>query len=383
MVVLYDAGTTRLLKLLLVIVLGTAGLSAPGTLYAAMTAQLKAKQTLLPLLLFPLIVPALLASVKATSLVILGDPMEQSQAVDRAAGRVRSDLLVAVRSAVRSCRRGYDWQCAKAPGLHRARRGICCSLGSYCGLFVAPAEQYMGDVQRIMYVHVPTAWNWMLAVLFAFVCAVAFLFTQRHEVGRAARSGPRSRRAARVPALLPGRDLGEADVGRVVGLGSAPDLGRRAALRHRSASSRCAVRRRSDERAIWSAVATIIASVDLPIVYFSVKWWNSLHQAAVDAADRVVAVSLPLRVNAFGVLFLMIGFIMLRTRIAALRLRAGDWPCRSRLRTRKQESSHDRRSRQRRLGVRLGRVRNHRARCFVDLRRSSLVDASAGGAGTP
>lgn len=78
MVILYDAGTTRLTTLLLVILLGTAGLSAPGTLYAAMTAQLKAKQTLLPLLLFPLIVPALLASVKATSYVILGDPMGQA-----------------------------------------------------------------------------------------------------------------------------------------------------------------------------------------------------------------------------------------------------------------------------------------------------------------
>ncbi len=75
MTVLYDAGTTRLLSLLGIIILGTAGLSAPGTLYAAMTAQVRAKQTLLPLLLFPLIVPALLASVKATSLVILGDPM--------------------------------------------------------------------------------------------------------------------------------------------------------------------------------------------------------------------------------------------------------------------------------------------------------------------
>jgi heme exporter protein B len=79
MVILYDAGTTRLLQLLLIIMLGSAGLSAPGTLYAAMTAQVRAKQTLLPLLLFPLIVPALLASVKATSLVILGDPMEQSR----------------------------------------------------------------------------------------------------------------------------------------------------------------------------------------------------------------------------------------------------------------------------------------------------------------
>ena len=76
MVILYDAGTTHLLSLVGIIILGAAGLSAPGTLYAAMTAQVKAKQTLLPLLLFPLIVPALLASVKATSLVILGDPMQ-------------------------------------------------------------------------------------------------------------------------------------------------------------------------------------------------------------------------------------------------------------------------------------------------------------------
>lgn len=79
MVVLYDAGTDRLPSLLLIIVLGAAGVSAPGTLYSAMTSQARAKQTLLPLLLFPLIVPVLLASVKATSLAILGDPMQQSR----------------------------------------------------------------------------------------------------------------------------------------------------------------------------------------------------------------------------------------------------------------------------------------------------------------
>ncbi|PYQ61507.1 MAG: hypothetical protein DMF58_04555 [Acidobacteria bacterium] len=45
-----------------------------------MTSQARAKQTLLPLLLFPLIVPVLLASVKATSLAILGDPMDQGRA---------------------------------------------------------------------------------------------------------------------------------------------------------------------------------------------------------------------------------------------------------------------------------------------------------------
>ncbi len=77
MVVLYDAGTMRVAGLVGVILLGAAGLAAPGTLYAAMTSQARAKQTLLPLLLFPLVVPVLLSAVKATSLLILGDPMGQ------------------------------------------------------------------------------------------------------------------------------------------------------------------------------------------------------------------------------------------------------------------------------------------------------------------
>ena len=50
-------------------VLGALGLSAPGAMYAAMTARLSNQQLLLPLLLFPLIVPALLSAVKATSLI--------------------------------------------------------------------------------------------------------------------------------------------------------------------------------------------------------------------------------------------------------------------------------------------------------------------------
>jgi len=77
MVVLYDTPMPRPFALLGVIMAGAAGLSAPGTLYAAMTSQARAKQTLLPLLLFPLVVPVLLSAVKATSLLILGDPMGQ------------------------------------------------------------------------------------------------------------------------------------------------------------------------------------------------------------------------------------------------------------------------------------------------------------------
>lgn len=77
MVVLYDVPLRNLWALTGVIILGAAGLSAPGTIYSAMASQARAKQTLLPLLLFPLVVPVLLASVKSTSLLIGGDPMGQ------------------------------------------------------------------------------------------------------------------------------------------------------------------------------------------------------------------------------------------------------------------------------------------------------------------
>lgn len=57
--------------------LAAAGLSAPGTLYAAMTSRLRSQDVLLPLLLFPLVVPVLLGSVKAMDLMLNGDPMVQ------------------------------------------------------------------------------------------------------------------------------------------------------------------------------------------------------------------------------------------------------------------------------------------------------------------
>ena len=180
MVVLYDAGTARVLALLGIIVLGAAGLSAPGTLYAAMTAQVRARSTLLPLLLFPLVVPVLLAAVKATSLLILGDPMGQLGAWTMLL--VAFDAIywslcgLAVRARGRGLRR-RDGQGSLRPLRASAGFGHGPSRSGArpgASLF-APREAYMGDVQRIMYVHVPTAWNAMLVLTFAFVCALVFL----------------------------------------------------------------------------------------------------------------------------------------------------------------------------------------------------------------
>jgi heme exporter protein B len=59
-------------SLALVALLGTVGFSTLGTLLAAMTAHLRAREVMLPLLLFPLTVPVILGSVRATEGILLG-----------------------------------------------------------------------------------------------------------------------------------------------------------------------------------------------------------------------------------------------------------------------------------------------------------------------
>lgn len=61
-----------------VVVLGCAGIAAPGTLFGFMTSQARGSAVMLPLLLFPFIVPSLLATSAATSRLFEGDPMRQA-----------------------------------------------------------------------------------------------------------------------------------------------------------------------------------------------------------------------------------------------------------------------------------------------------------------
>jgi heme exporter protein B len=63
-----------------VLLLGTTGFVTLGTFYAAMASRVRAREVLLPLLLFPMLVPLLVASVEATAALLLGDPMGDSGA---------------------------------------------------------------------------------------------------------------------------------------------------------------------------------------------------------------------------------------------------------------------------------------------------------------
>lgn len=62
------------LLLVPILLLGTIGFSAVGTIVSAMTVHARAREVMLPILLFPLVLPALVASVKLTGGVLDGQP---------------------------------------------------------------------------------------------------------------------------------------------------------------------------------------------------------------------------------------------------------------------------------------------------------------------
>ncbi len=61
--------------LLLIFLLATLGLSAIGTLFSALTVQIRAREVMLPILLLPLVVPVMIAAVEATKGALNGEPL--------------------------------------------------------------------------------------------------------------------------------------------------------------------------------------------------------------------------------------------------------------------------------------------------------------------
>lgn len=69
-----------LLPLLPIFLLATIGFAALGTLFSAMSVNTKAREILLPILLFPLTVPIVLAAVKTTGTIFAGNPLLEGKA---------------------------------------------------------------------------------------------------------------------------------------------------------------------------------------------------------------------------------------------------------------------------------------------------------------
>jgi heme exporter protein C len=194
-------------------------------------------------------------------------------------------------------------------------------IGSYIGLFMAPPERHMGDVARILYIHVPTAWSAMLVLTAAFVFGVLSLITSKPKWDAAM--------------------TGSVEAGVVLGallcfqgaIWAKPTWGVWWDWDVRLTTSLIMVLlyagilalrsfvEDAERRATWSAVAVIVAYVDVPLVYFCVRWWRSLHQVQSSPETVDSQMILPLRINAFAVIFISIWFIAQRAYIELARRR--------------------------------------------------------------
>ena len=187
----------------------------------------------------------------------------------------------------------------------------------------SPPDRDMGDLQKIMYVHVPAAWMTMLAPLTVLVFALKYLFTKREEDDLLASS------AAEVAATFAGLTL-------VLGMiWARPTWGVWWTWDARLTSTlvlflilvgylalRAVVDDR-EQRAQWSAAVGILGAINVPIVYMSVRWWRTIHQIQSSPATVDPAYVIGLRLNAFAFLFVMIYFIR-RRYDAALATRAAE-----------------------------------------------------------
>jgi hypothetical protein len=81
-----------------------------------------------------------------------------------------------------------------------------------------------------------------------------------------------------------------------------------------------------DHFEIGNPVVAIVAFVDVPLVYFCVRWWRSLHQIQSSPATVSSSMVLPLRINAIAMLLIAIWMITQRTRIELARRAAEEAP---------------------------------------------------------
>jgi len=76
MTILYNVATITP-EVIVVILLGTFGVTVIGTLLAAMTVQTRSRETLLPIIMLPIVLPSLLAAVRATNAILSRAPAAQ------------------------------------------------------------------------------------------------------------------------------------------------------------------------------------------------------------------------------------------------------------------------------------------------------------------
>ena len=202
------------------------------------------------------------------------------------------------------------------------------AFGLWWGLVRSPADYQQGDTVRIMYVHVPAAWLAMLVYGLVALASAASLIWRHPLADIAARAASPLGAGFTLIALATGMLWGK------------PMWGTWWVWDARLTSvlilfflylGHIALSHAFDDPARGAraaAVLAIVGVINLPIIKFSVDWWNTLHQPASvlrlegPTIDPAMLVPLFVMAGAYLTLFLALQIVRMKTELASARIRA-------------------------------------------------------------
>jgi heme exporter protein C len=205
---------------------------------------------------------------------------------------------------------------------------LLAGAGLYLGLFVSPADYQQSETVRIMYVHVPAAWIALSCYVGMAVGAAVGLIWKHPLAHVMTKSSAPIGAIFTFLALLTGSLWGK------------PMWGTYWVWDARLTSmlvlfflyiGYMALNNAFDDPGrgtTASAILVLVGSVNIPIIKFSVEWWNTLHQPAsvIRAGGPTIDTSmlwpLLLMIAAYTTYYVWVLFIRMRTDIMETRLRA-------------------------------------------------------------
>ena len=208
--------------------------------------------------------------------------------------------------------------------------GVCAALSLLAGLalgFAAPEDYQQGDTVRIMFIHVPSAWLGMFVYLCLGIASFLTLVFRHALADAAAKAAAPLGAAFTLLALVTGSLWGRPMWGTwwvwdarltsvlVLFLLYLGYMALRAAIDDETRGGRAA------------AILALAGLINLPVIHYSVQWWNSLHQGssvfAAERGDQLPAVYMtPLILMGLGYLALFGSLWLVRIRAEVWRRRA-------------------------------------------------------------
>jgi heme exporter protein C len=176
----------------------------------------------------------------------------------------------------------------------------------------SPADRDMGHLQKIMYVHVPSAWLAFVAFGLVLVASLLYIWKRDLKFDSFAAAAAEAGTLFTALTIAQGSIWGRPTWG--VWWTWDPRLTTTAILLLIFVGY-VALRSFTDDedrRARWSAAVGILGAINVPIVYYSVKWWRTIHQvqSTPETMSEVYVVGLLLNVAAFT--FLLAFFVCYR-----------------------------------------------------------------------